>query len=383
MSGWIAGAAVTAFGHDPRHDALGWQEEAAYAALTDAGIDRHDIDALLVGYATTLGHLMPADLLAERLAIRPETAFGMNAGGATGLAMIASACALVAGGAARRVLVVAGEDRRSGQPTGTSTATLAQVGHRDLEVPLGATVPAYYALLASAYLERHRLPAETALAPLAVQMRIHAVGTEGAHLRTPITESDVVASRRVADPLRLLDCCPVSDGGAAFVVTSAPAGRRAVRVAGVGQAHLAQHVSELDLEDTGARRAAHAALGRAGWALAHVELLEIYDSFTITLAMLLEEMGFSAPGQAGADAAAGRFARDGELPLNTHGGLLSYGHCGVAGGLAHLAEAVLQLRGEAGARQVPGTPRRALVHADGGVLSAHVSLALSAPGEAA
>jgi acetyl-CoA acetyltransferase len=109
-----------------------------------------------------------------------------------------------------------------------------------------------------------------------------------------------------------------------------------------------------------------------------VEIAGIYDSFTVTLAMLLEEIGFAAPARAGADAAAGRFARTGALPLNTHGGLLSYGHCGVAGGLAHLVEVVTQLREEAGPRQVPGRPRTGFVHGEGGVLSAHVSAVLEA-----
>ncbi|MEP9383056.1 thiolase family protein [Nocardioides sp. KR10-350] len=380
MTGWISGAAVTAFGRDPRHDAVGWQEEAAYAALADAGLDVAAVDGMLVGYATTLGHLMPADLLAQRLGVRPAVAFGVSSGGATGLTMVATASQLVASGAAERVLVVAGEDRRSGQSTQTSTEALAQVGHRELEVPLGATVPAYYALLASAYLHRHGLLPEKGLAPLAVQMRAHAGAHEGAHLRTPITIDDVLQSRRVADPLRLLDCCPVSDGGAAVVVTRTPAGPRAVRLAGTGQAHLHQHLCELDLDDTGARRSAAAALDEAGRTLAEVDLLGVYDSFTVTLAMLLEEIGVSAPGQAGADASAGRFDRTGPRPLNTHGGLLSYGHCGVAGGMAHLVEAVTQLRGEGGVRQVPGGPRLGLVHADGGILSAHASLVLEGAG---
>lgn len=94
--------------------------------------------------------------------------------------------------------------------------------------------------------------------------------------------------------------------------------------------------------------------------------------------MLLEEIGICERGNAGRDTAAGRFNRDGALPLNTHGGLLSYGHCGVAGGMAHLTEVSAQLRGESGLRQVGGAPRRALVHADGGVMSAHVSLAIEA-----
>jgi acetyl-CoA acetyltransferase len=372
---WISGVGLTGFGRQPGPTALDWQAQAARLALADGGLGLRDGDAVIAGYATTIAHLMPANLLAERLGIRPRVAFGTSVGGATGLAMLVQAVALVDTGQADRVLVVAGEDRASGQSTDAAMRTLAQVGHRDYEVPLGANIPAYYALLASAYLHRHDLtPAD--LAPLAVQMRTHAAGHDGAQYRKPITVADVDSSPMVAEPLRLLDCCPVSDGGAAFVVTGRPSSRRDVRVAGTGQAHLHQHVTEADLDDVGARRAAGAALDAAGVGLADLDLAGIYDSFTVTLAMLLEEIGLAEAGRAGALAASGHFDRTGPLPLNTHGGLLSYGHAGVAGGMAHLAEMVTQLRGEAGDRQVTRSPQRALVHADGGVLSAHVSVVL-------
>lgn len=375
---WLSGAGLTPFGRHPGRSAADWQAGAAVSALDDARVRPADVDAVVCGYATTAGHLMPADLLAERIGARPDVAFGMSAGGATGLAMVATAARLIIAGEARTVLVAGGEDRASGQSTETSTRTLAQVGHRDYEVPLGATVPAYYALLASAHLAAHSLtPAD--LAPLAVQMRAHAAGTDGAHLREPITVADVVGSRPIADPLRLLDCCPVSDGGAAFVVTAQPAGDDALRITGVGEGHRHQHLTEANLSDLGARRAAGTALGRARRSLADIDVAGIYDSFTITLAMLLEEIGFSEPGRSGADAARGRFDRHGALPLNTHGGLLSYGHCGVGGGMAHLAEVTSQLRGTAGARQVPGRPRVGLVHGDGGVMSAHVSMVVEVP----
>jgi acetyl-CoA acetyltransferase len=144
-----------------------------------------------------------------------------------------------------------------------------------------------------------------------------------------------------------------------------------VRIAGLGGASRHQHLVEADLSDTGARRSASDALAAAGLAAADIRVAGIYDSFTITLAMLLEEIGLAPPGGAGALAAAGEFGRAGRLPLNTHGGLLSYGHCGVAGGMAHVSEVVTALRASA-----PGTP--GLVHADGGVLSAHVSAVLTA-----
>lgn len=381
MTAYLAGAGLTPYGRLPGRDALGWQAEASRAAVADAGLDLAQVDAVICGYATTIGHLMPANLLAEHLGIAPQVAFGTSVGGATGLAMLAQASALVASGAARCVLVAAGEDRASGLSRDSAISVLAQVGHRHYEVPLGATIPAYYALLASAYLDRHDADPATALAPLAVQLRAHAARHPGAQFRAPVTVEDVVASRSVAEPLHLLDCCPVSDGGAAFVVTDRPTSPRAVPVLGMGQAHRHQHVSEADLSDLGARRAATQAMAAAGVGLEDVDVAGIYDSFTVTLALLLEEIGFAEPGTAGAMAARGDLDLDGRLPMNTHGGLLSYGHCGVGGGMAHVAELLAQLRGEAGERQVARPLRRAFVHADGGVLSAHVSAVLGAAGE--
>jgi len=374
---WIAGVGMTSFGRQPGKSALDWQVLAADLAMRDAGVERSRIDALVVGYATTLGHLMPANLLAERLGVQPRTAFGTSVGGATGLAMLAQAVTLVRAGAAERVLVVGGENRASGQTTDISMATLAQVGQPAYEVVLGANVPAYYALLASAYLHRCGLGA-AALAPLAVQMRAHAALHPGAQFRDPITVDDVLGSRKVADPLRLLDCCPVSDGGAAFVVVGNRGSSRDVRVAGLGQAHRHQHLTEAVFGDLGAGRAASDALAQADAGVEDIDVIGIYDSFTVTLALILEEVGFAPRGAAGALAAQGWFDRTGQLPLNTHGGLLSYGHCGVGGGMAHLVEVVSQLRGEAGPRQAVRPLRRGLVHADGGVMSAHVTAVLEA-----
>jgi acetyl-CoA acetyltransferase len=299
----------------------------------------------------------------------------MNVGGATGLAMLAQAARLVASGGARHVLVVAGEDRASGQTRETSTKVLAQVGHADYEVPLGGTVPAYYALLASRYLWTYGLTPE-ALASLPVQMRAHAARKLGAQFQKPITVADVLDSRPVAEPLRLLDCCPVSDGGAAFVVSAAPTSDRSLVIAGTGQAHLHQHLTALEPGRTGAALAAQRALADAEVGWPDVDVYGIYDSFSITVAMLLEELGLTPPGRAGAYARAGAFEVDGRFPMNTHGGLLSYGHCGVGGGMAHLAEVAAQLRHERGASQVASCDV-GYVHADGGVLSAHVAVVLT------
>jgi acetyl-CoA acetyltransferase len=132
-----------------------------------------------------------------------------------------------------------------------------------------------------------------------------------------------------------------------------------------------------DVMCCGASDAAAHALREAGMAAADFDYLGIYDSFTITLVMLLEELGFAPRAGAAARLRAGDFSRDGTLPLNTHGGLLSYGHCGVAGGMAHVVEAWQQMCAQAGDRQLAKTPSRAFIHADGGVMSSHVSLVLA------
>ncbi|MDX2376116.1 thiolase family protein [Microbacterium sp. LRZ72] len=371
----VNGVGLTRFGRLPGQNALEIQARAAAAALDDAGIAADTVDAVIVGYATTLNHIMPANLLAEYLGIRPALAFGMNVGGATGLAMVAEASRLVRGGSADTVLVVGGEDRASGQSRDTAISTLAQVGHETHEVALGANLPSYYALLASDYLHRHGLE-RGALAPLAVQMRQNAASHPGAQFSKPISVEDVVGARLIAEPLGLLDCCPISDGGAAFVISSRDTNSKSVAVAGIGQTNPHQHVSEADFDGFGAGESAEQAMRAAGVTLADLDVFGIYDSFTITLAILLEAIGLAEPGTAGKRANEGAFSATGRYPLNLHGGLLSYGHSGVAGGMAHMAEVVTQIRGEAGVRQLKRSPDLGLLHADGGVLSAHVSLVL-------
>ncbi|MAY45318.1 MAG: thiolase [Rhodobacteraceae bacterium] len=372
---FLAGVAMTGFGKWPGQGALDLQLRAGQDALDDSGLTRDRIDGLLVGYATTAPHLMPATRFAEAFGIRPNSAYGISVGGATGLAMIALARHLIAAGAARNVLVVAGENRRTGQTGASATRVLSEVGDPLHEVPNGASVPAYYALCASQYLHRTG-QTESDLAELAVLMRRHATATEGAQFRDPITVDDVLASRPVATPLKLLDCCPVSDGAAAVVVSADPdAG--AIRIAGTGESHRHQHMSAAPADITdGARIATAAALAGAGCAMSDMGRVAIYDSFTVTLAMLLEACGVSAPGAAAGEARAGRFDRHGPLPLNTHGGLLSYGHSGVAGGLAHLVEITRRMRDDraTGADRAP----MSFVHADGGVFSSHASVVLEA-----
>ncbi len=374
---YLAGSACTRFGDHGGRGTLDLMAEAADAALADAGIERGDVDGLLCGYSTTMPHIMLATVFAEHLGLRPRYCASLQLGGATGLLMAATAHLVVEGGGADRVLIVAGENRRSGQTRDASVQALAQAGHPEHEVVLGATIPAYYGLVASAYLDRFGAT-EADLAELAVVMRRHASTHPGAHFREAITVADVMASRPVAEPLKLLDCCPVSDGGAAAVLSREALNDHCLEVIGTGQAHTHQHLSAApSLTEFGAGPSAQAALEQARVPVARVRCAGVYDSFTITLAILLEELGLASRGASGRLAAEGHFSAGGPVPLNTHGGLLSYGHCGVAGAMAHVAELHRQMTGRAGDRQVPGELDVGLLHGDGGVLSSHVTMVVA------
>jgi len=372
---FVTGVGLTAFGRHDGSSTLDLMSAAAGLALADAGLKRDDIDGVICGYSTTMPHIMLATLFAEHFGIRPAYCHAVQVGGATGMAMTMLAHCIVDAGRARHVLVVGGENRLTGQSRDASVQTLAQVGHPIYEVPLGPTIPAYYGLVASRYMYEYGLTEED-LAAFAVLMRDHASLHPGAQFRDRISVSDVMASKMVASPLKLLDCCPVSDGGAAFVISREPTGGVGVKVRGCAQAHTHQHVTAAPpLSEFGAEIAIARAKADSGIAIADVRYAAVYDSFTITLAMLLEDLGLAGRGEAAARVRAGYFGRNGAVPLNTHGGLLSYGHCGVGGAMAHLVETYLQMTGRAGDRQVRDASI-ALLHGDGGVLSSHVSMFL-------
>jgi acetyl-CoA acetyltransferase len=375
----VTGVGCTAFGELPGSNPMSLQALPARDALAEAGVGLAEVDGLLCAYSLVEPHLMPSSVLAEYLGIRPAYTTGLMLGGATGCAAVMHAAMLVETGRCRHVLVAMGDNRLTGMSRDAAVAALARVGHPQFEVPYGPTIPAFYGLVASRYLHEVGATPEH-LAHIAVTMRRHASLHPGAHMRTPIAVAEVLASRPIATPLRLLDCCLVSDGGAAVLVSApdaaADTARPGVAVLGAGQGHTHEHLSQApSLTAFGCHDAAARALGEAGVAAGDVDVAEIYDSFTITLLIELESMGFFARGEAGAAIAAGALGLGGQLPTNTHGGLLSFGHSGAAGGLTHVVEGVRQLRGACGERQVPDA-EVAFVHGDGGVLSAHCSLVL-------
>lgn len=375
----ITGACDTAVGELPGSSCMGLHAEAALGAVADAGLALEDIDGVLCAYSFTEPHLMLASVFCEYLGIHPGFCAAVQAGGASACIMVMQAAALVASGHCRHVLLVTGDNRLTGLSRDGAVAALAEVGHPQFERPYGISVPAAYALVARRYLHEYGATLEQ-LAAIAVEHRRHASRHPKAHRREPVTLADVMASREISSPLRLLDCCLISDGGAALVVSSPEAARdtarRPVSVLGAGQGHTHEHiVCAPTLTDFGCRQSSRRAFERAGVTPAEIDVAGIYDSFTITLLVELESIGFFERGEAGAAAAAGALGLGGRLPCNTHGGLLSYGHSGAAGGMFHLVEAVRQLRGDADTRQVPDA-ELAFVHGDGGILSAHCSLVL-------
>ena len=345
---FITGVGLTSYGKHEGSSSLDLMSQAAQLAITDAGLKRSEIDGVLCGYSTVSPHIMLATVFAEHFGIKPAYAHAVQVGGATGLAMTMLAHHLVEAGIVKHVLVVGGENRLTGQSRDASILALAQVGHPDYEVPLGPTIPAYYGLVASRYMHEYGVTQED-LAEFAVLMRepradpSRRAVSRRHHRRR---RDGVEAGGDAAKTAGLL-----SGVGRRRGVRDQPRthrrGRRARARLRAGAYPSAYH-GGARLERT-RRRDCDCARRKqaAGVAISDVRYAAVYDSFTITLAMLLEDLGLAGRGEAAARVRSGHFGRDGAMPLNTHGGLLSYGHCGVGGAMAHLVETHLQMTGRA------------------------------------
>ncbi|MEK7945232.1 thiolase family protein [Pigmentiphaga sp. YJ18] len=376
---YIAGVGELPQGRSPLPDTMALHVELARRALEDAGMDLAQVDAVLTVPPRTDPYLIHAAALAEHLGIEPAVAWTLEAGGAAPMAMVEAARGLIRGGGATTVLIVAADMPLGAVSRNAYVKTLAEAGpvHPEWEVPYGPSVPAMFALVARAYAQRWGDIGE-GLAAVAVHDRRAAAVHPNAHHREAIDAAAHRASRLIADPLRLLDCAPVSDGGGALVVTATPGARR-VPVRGTGFATSHMHLSAAaSLTAFSAGRALDAALRQAGADRGDIDLALVYDCFTIAMLVNLEDLGLAEPGHAGKSFLDGRFGPAGALPVNTHGGLLSHGHPARAGGMGNVVEAVVQLRGEAGARQA-GKRRLALAHGMGGVFATHGVLLLGAP----
>jgi acetyl-CoA acetyltransferase len=377
----IAGIGESRLGRVPGMSALALQNEAAEAALADAGLSFADVDGLLTTPLRTESWAMPCGVVAEGLGIHPRYIATLDVAGASGCSMVLHAAMAIATGQASTVLCVAGQPSLSHRGRGDTVKALAGAGwaHPDLEAPYGPMVPTLYALFAQRHMAEYGTTSEQ-LAEVAVALRGWAGMNDNAQKREPITIADVLASPPVTSPFHVLDCALVSDGAAAFVVTSAERARdlRQPVVTPLGGGHGFSHTYIGDYDApavTGALHSGREAFRQAGVTPADIQVAELYDCFTITVIAELEDLGFCKKGEGGAFVQGGRIGPGGSCPVTTHGGLLSAGHPGLAGGMFHVIEAVRQLRGQAGKRQIPDA-ELALAHGNGGIIGLHCSVVL-------
>jgi acetyl-CoA acetyltransferase len=368
----IVGAAESDLGKvAPGLGAIDLMAQAVGRALQDCGLSLADVDGV---FATTSQSRMPTLALCEYLGIAPRYHDATNMGGASFLSMVAHAQAALVAGLCEVAVIAYGSTQRS--------MGRANVAAPDLNPHEAPYKPLYtassYALAASRHMHVHGTTREQ-LAQIAVAARQWALLNPAAWEKKPLAVADVLASPMISDPLTLRDCCLVTDGGGAIVLTRADRARDLRRspacVLGVGEALSHYSISSMpDLTTTAAVRSGRQAYRMAGLAPADMDVLQLYDAFTITTLLFLEDLGFCPKGEGGRFVEDSRIAPGGALPVNTSGGGLSYCHPGMYGIFA-LIEAVRQLRGACGARQVPGC-QTALAHGNGGTLSSQSTVIL-------
>ena len=375
----IIGAADTQVGVVPSMGATQLCIDAILRALHDAGIGKDEVDGLMTCNSMADPYLYHAEAMAEYLQIFPAYCNSIGAGGGTTFAAVQQAASAIVSGVCQTVVIASADSLRSGLSRERAMAAQSSTGHPQFEGPYGAPVPAYYALIARAHMHEFGTTSEQ-LAAVAVSTRLHAARNPTAQMRTPMSIDDVLNSRMIADPLHLLDCSLVSDGGSAIVMTSAARARSAkqkpVYLLGAGEGHGHEHISAArSLTRSAAADAGRRAYQMAGVAPKDIDFAELYDCFTPVVLIELEDLGFCAKGEGGAFVATGATQPGGTFPVNTHGGLLSHCHPGNPGSMFALTEAVQQLRGNAGERQLRKADL-ALVHAQGGIMSSHCTLIL-------
>jgi acetyl-CoA acetyltransferase len=376
----IVGVGESDIGKVPYMSGLGLNAQAAKRALDDAGLQVSDIDGVLTAYSFTEPYFMLGSVLCEYLGLKPRFNASIITGGASPGVMLKHAAEAIVAGQAETILVCAGENRATGLSRDAAVAALMAVGHPYYEQPYGTSIPGFYAMIAQRHMHVYGTTREQ-LAQVAVNTRAHALLHPNAHMKTPITMEQVLAAKPIADPLGMLDCCLISDAGGAFIVTSAERARdlkaRPVFLQGIGEYHTHEHLMcAPSLTEFGATESGRVAYEMAGLGPSDIDVAELYDCFTIVPIIELEELGFCERGEGGAFFADGHARIGGKLPVNTHGGMLSHAHAGAAGGLFGIVEAVRQLRGGLGARQVEGA-EVALVHNEGGILSSHCTVILA------
>src|SRR5213080_100560 len=344
--------------------------EVARGALEDAGLSKNDVDGYFcAGDAPGLGPLSMADYLGLKLRHVDTT----DTGGSSYVVHVAHAAEAIALGKCSIALItLAGRPRSEGQATGTAARTAQNTPDAPFENPYGPATANMYAMCAMRHMHQYGTTSEQ-LAWIKVAASHHAQHNPHAMLRDVVTVEDVVNSPMIADPLHRLDCCVISDGGGAIIVASPEVAknlkRPLVKIIGSGEAPKHQMGGKVDLTYSGAVWSGPPAFAEAGVKPADIKYASIYDSFTITVLMQLEDLGFCEKGQGG------RFVSDGnlisgvgKLPFNTDGGGLCNNHPSNRGGLTKVLEAVRQLRGEAHPAVQVKNCDVALAHGTGGSL---------------
>ncbi len=372
----IAGVGLAGCGEAP-----GWSEmeiaaAAAKNALDDAGLTARDVDGIVIASTNIF---MSGLALAEHLGVRPKFTESSMVGGSSFVGHLIPAMLALNAGLCDTILVAYGSNQRTG--TGRSEAGRHKMAldPQVFEHPYKPfNPPTSYALAAARHMHQYGTT-RAQLAEIAVAARKWAQLNPEAFAREPLTVDEVLESRMVSDPLSVRDCCLVTDGGGAYVLKRANEAQDLKKapayLLGVGAAHWHRQISSMpDLTVTAATESGERAFEMAGLAPQDVDVVELYDAFTINTLLFLEDLGFCKKGEGGAFVSGGRIAPGGSLPVNTNGGGLSCVHPGMYG-IFLLIEAVRQLRGEAGQRQVPDAAV-ALAHGNGGVLSSQITAIL-------
>jgi acetyl-CoA C-acetyltransferase len=344
--------------------------------VRDAGVSLREVDGLVVHRLRSMEE--GAVVLVEMLGLEADFVDRVDHGGATGAAMVARAAMAVATGMCTTCLCLTATARRRGS---AGPRVVDESPTAEFEEPYGASgANAGYAMIANRYMHEFGLMPEQR-AQVAVQQRDNAcVNPDAIFHGTPISVADVLASPVVVEPLHMLEIVMMT-GGAAGVLVTTPERARDLRrppVPILGMGERVSHWSATyapDLTTSSVAPAADRAFAMAGVARDDIGLLSIYDCYTITVLLTLEDAGFCAKGTAGAFVEEHDLRWNGDLPTNTHGGQLSYGQSGIAGGMSHVTEAVRQLQGRSEGRQVPDL-ELAFVHGNGGIMGEQVSLVL-------
>lgn len=359
----IAGIGYAGLGSSPGWTPLELMAQATYNALADAGLRLEDIDGLCCG---TFYHFFPTLTVAEYLGIRPSWSNADMVGGSSFQSYILQAAAAIHAGLCKTVLIAYGSDARSSRDiNGLIEIPLFERMYR-APVPLAG-----YALAAARHMYEYGTTRRQ-LAEVAVAARKWANLNPDAPTQDELDIESVASAPMIADPLSRYDCCLVSDGGGALIITSTERARSLRQppavVLGAASAHWHREIAQMpDLTKTAAVESGRRAYDMAGLKSSDVDVVELYDAFTINTVMFLEDLGFCPKGEGGAFVSGGRIAPGGNLPVNTNGGGLSFVHPGMYG-LFCLAEAAIQIRGQGGPRQIPGV-QIALSHGNGGTLS--------------